>query len=88
MVLVSSTLLCTCDELEDCWRWDFHEATWALCPEAVLKRLRDSLKLGPDSMVLSGTAEVSGSLYDWLDWKREEWVVWWGGEVYTWRKVV
>merc|ERR1719427_429550 len=39
-------------------------------------------------MVLSGTAEVSGSLYDWLDWKREEWVVWWGGEVYTWRKVV
>ena len=88
MVLVSSTLLCTCEELDDCCRWVFQDATWALCPDAVLKRFSDSLKLGPDSMVLSGTAEVSGSLYDWLDWAREEWAVCCGGDVYTWRKVV
>merc|ERR1719319_1154759 len=31
-------------------------------------------------MVLSGTAEVSGSLYDWLDWAREEWAVCCGGD--------
>ena len=55
-----------------------------MCPEAVLKRFNDSLKLGPDSIVLSGFAEVSGSLYDWFDWKREDWVeCCWGGEVYT-----
>lgn len=63
---------------------DFQEAIWALCPDAVLNLLRDSLKLGPDSIVLSGFTEVSGSLYDWLDWKREEAEVFcWGGEVYT-----
>ena len=40
--------------------------------------------------MLSGFAEVSGSLYDWFDWKREEcWEVCccccWGGDVYTCR---
>lgn len=62
IVRVSSTRRCTCDELDDCWREDFHEATWAFCPDAVLNLLSDSLKLGPDSIVLSGLAEVSGSL--------------------------
>ena len=50
-VLVSSTRFWT--EVEEVLRLDFQEDIWALCPEAVLNRWRDSVKLGPDSMELS-----------------------------------
>ena len=35
---------------DDILRLFFQEAIWALAPEAVLNRCRDSVKLGPDSM--------------------------------------
>ena len=50
IVLVSSTRFCTEEFLEDILRLFFQEAIWALAPEAVLNRCRDSVKLGPDSM--------------------------------------
>ena len=52
IVLVSSTRLDTELELELCMLF-FQLDICALCPEAVLNLWRDSVKLGPDSILLS-----------------------------------
>ena len=63
IVLVSSTLRCTWELLALLLLIPvFQLASCALCPLAVLNLCKDSLKLGPDSIELSGLTEPLGLL--------------------------